>query len=84
MQKGYNITNHSRKNITYDTQNMIYLLPCHQCNVQYVGETTFPFHTRINVHNWAESGCNNAIRHFKMFLSSNVSTHQPMHLSKFK
>ena len=65
-QKNYNI-NHFRGNNTCQRQNVIYLLSCNQCNVQYVSETTtsLSLHTRINVHSRAESGCDNGIKHFK-------------------
>ena len=42
-------------------QNVIYLLSCNQSNVQYVGETTLPLDTRINVYIGAKSRCNNVI-----------------------
>ena len=45
---------------------MTYLLSCNQSNVQYVGETNFPLHTRIKVYSRAKSRCNNVIRHVKV------------------
>ena len=44
---------------------MIYSLPCNQCNVQYVGDTTLPLHKRINLYRRAKSGCEYGIKHFK-------------------
>ena len=35
-------------------------------NVQYIGETTLPLHTRINLYSRAKSGCENVIRHVKV------------------
>ena len=64
-QKNYNITNHSRIKITCHTQNVVYLLSCNQCNVQYASETALPLHKRINLHRRAKSGCENDIKYFK-------------------
>ena len=38
-QKKYTIINYFRENISYHTSNLIYLLKCSICNIQYVGET---------------------------------------------
>ena len=54
-QKSYDITNHSIENIICHTQNVICLLSCNQCNVQYVGEAILPFHKRMNLHLRAKS-----------------------------
>ena len=40
-------------------------LSCNQYNAQYVGETTLPLHTRIDVQSRAESECENVIKDFK-------------------
>ena len=47
------------------SQNLIYLLTCSSCNLQYVGETTQPLHKRINIHRTAKSGCEHMINHYK-------------------
>ena len=65
--KNYNITNYSRENITYHSQNVINLVSCNQCNVQYVCETTLPLHERINLNRRAQSGGNYVINYSKMF-----------------
>ena len=57
--------NETEKKITCKLQNYIYLLTCHHCNVQYVGESILPLHQRINIHRRAKSGCQLFIRHFK-------------------
>ena len=47
------------------TPNVIYLLSCNQCNVQYAGKTTSPLHKRINLNRGATSGCEYVIKYFK-------------------
>ena len=46
----YNVINHTGEVLTCHTQNIIYLLTCLGCGVQYVGETIWPFHKRNNQH----------------------------------
>ena len=64
-QKTYQIINHSRKTISCHTQNLVYLLTCDTCNIQYVGETVLPLHKRINIHRKAKTGCEHMIKHYK-------------------
>ena len=64
-QKNYNILNHSRENVTCHTQHVIYLLSCNQCYVQYIGETTFPLHKRINDHKKGKSGSQYVVKYIK-------------------
>ena len=65
--KQYNIINHTGGNLHCHMQNIIYLLSCEGCNMQYVGETTVPLHKRINIHRTSKSGCTNIITHKKEF-----------------
>ena len=46
----YNVKNHTGEVLTCHCQNVIYLLTCLGCGVQYVGETILPFHKRNNIH----------------------------------
>ena len=46
----YNVINHTGEVLTCHTQNIIYLLTCLGCGLQYVGETIWPFHKRNNQH----------------------------------
>ena len=57
--------NHSQENLNCHSQNLIYLLSCNNCNIQYVGETAIPLHKRINIHRKAKTGCEYVIKHFK-------------------
>ena len=45
------------------SQNVVYLLTCRGCNIQYVGETQQPLHLRINTHRTGKSGCERIIHH---------------------
>ena len=63
--KKYEIINHSTETISCHSQNVIYLLSCTECHIQYVGETTLPLHKRMNIHRKAKTGCENIIKHFK-------------------
>ena len=40
--KEYNVINHTGENLSCKSQNVVYLLTCKSCNIQYVGETTQP------------------------------------------
>ena len=42
--------NHTEEPLSCHSQNIIYLLTCLFCGVQYVGETAYPFHKRNNQH----------------------------------
>ena len=46
----YNVINHTGETLTCHSSNVIYLLTCLYCGVQYVGETILPFHKRNNIH----------------------------------
>ena len=59
------VINHTNENLTCHSQNVIYLLTCLFCNIQYVGETAMPFHQRNNGHRTAKEGCAHEIRHCK-------------------
>ena len=50
----YEVINHTTENLTCHSQNVIYLLTCLFCNIQYVGETAMPFHQRNNGHRTAK------------------------------
>ena len=63
--KTYTSINHSSEAIACDSQNLIYLLSCTNCNVQYVGETTIKLSNRMNIHRTAKTGCKHMINHFK-------------------
>ena len=61
----YKAVNHSNEILNCHSQNIIYLLSCVSCNIQYVGETAMPLHRRMNGHRTAKSGCEHEIRHCK-------------------
>ena len=46
----YSVINHTGEVLTCHTSNIIYLLTCLGCGIQYVGETIWPFHKRNNQH----------------------------------
>ena len=64
-QKTYKIKSHCSENILCCSQNLIYILTCKNCNIQYVGETVLPVNKRINIHRKAKSGCERVIKHFR-------------------
>ena len=57
--------------ITCKSQNLVYLLSCEGCNIQYIGETTIPLNKRMNIHRTSKKGCEHFIEHF----SSECSGH---------
>ena len=59
----FEIINHPLENLDCHSQNLIYLLTCRNCSIQYVGETTIPLHKRINIHRTAKTGCEHIIKH---------------------
>jgi len=63
--KNFITINHTKEQMTCHSQNLVYLLTCCKCNMQYVGETTQPLHKRINLHRTAKTGCQHMIDHFK-------------------
>ena len=46
----FKVINHTEEPLTCHTRNIIYLLTCLCCGIQYVGETGYPFHLRNNQH----------------------------------
>ena len=46
----YQIRNHFPEPLTCFSQNLIYLITCQRCNIQYVGETARPLNLRMNNH----------------------------------
>ena len=63
--KQYKLINETSENLCCNSQNLIYLLSCNKCNMQYVGETTTPLNERINRHRTAKSGCQHVLSHFQ-------------------
>ena len=62
-QKTYPLKNPSGENLNCKSQNVIYLMTCDNCNVQYVGETTTPLNERMNRHKSPSSGCQHVMDH---------------------
>ena len=73
--KKYLLINHTRENINCHTQNIVYLLTCNECNIQYVGETIQPFNERLNGHRTSKVGCQHIINH-KSICASHSYTYQ--------
>ena len=46
----YNVINHTGDILSCKSGNIIYLLTCRGCNIQYVGETMQPVYMRMNGH----------------------------------
>ena len=78
MCKNFVLEKHVRSNVTHrkyeaisyvneslncHSQNLIYLLSCRCCGIQYVGETVKPLHQRVNIHRTSKEGCEHEIRH---------------------
>ena len=62
--KTFTAINHSNNAINCHSQNLVYLISCNKCNLQYIGETTIPLHKRMNIHRTSKSGCQHFITHF--------------------
>jgi len=62
--KLYETINHSNEQISCHSQNLIYLLSCSNCYVQYVGESTIQLNKRMNIHRTAKTGCEHMVKHF--------------------
>ena len=45
-----NETRHINSNLTCDTKNLIYMIQCNRCNLQYIGETKRRLKDRFNEH----------------------------------
>ena len=41
-----------KNNVNCSSRNIIYLITCNKCHIQYVGETSNPLHTRLNAHRY--------------------------------
>ena len=65
--KTYNVVNHTGEDLTCHSQNIIYLLICTTCGIQYVGETAYPMHLRMNQHRKSKYGCEHVIHHSTEF-----------------
>ena len=61
----YEVINHSEDDLTCKSSNLIYLLTCLRCRIQYVGESITPLNIRMNTHRTSKKGCLNIINHFK-------------------
>ena len=61
--KAYNVINHTGEDLTCASTNLVYLLTCEGCGIQYVGETVQPLRARMNQHRTSRSGCTNIINH---------------------
>ena len=44
----YEVINYSNEDLTCKSSNLIYLLSCLKCNMQYVGESITPLNRRMN------------------------------------
>ena len=49
--------------VSCNTQNLVYLLSCNNCNQQYVGETRQQLNKRMNTHRTSKSGCEHIVNH---------------------
>jgi hypothetical protein len=61
--KTYKIVNPTGEDLNCHSQNIIYLLFCSICGIQYVGETAYPMHLRMNQHRTSKCGCEHIIAH---------------------
>ena len=48
--QGVGETRPIKSNLTCDTKNLIYIIQCNRCNLQYIGETKRPLKDRFNEH----------------------------------
>jgi len=74
--KIYKVVNHTGEDLNCHSQNIIYLLSCSSCNIQYVGETAYPMHLRMNQHRTSKCGCEHIIRHATDLCDSHNFTYQ--------
>jgi len=65
--KNYSIVNHNPNPLTCSSENIIYLITCSRCSIQYVGETKQKLSKRMNNHRTAIRGRTNTIltEHFR-------------------
>ena len=61
--KTYKIINPTGEHLNCHSQNVIYLLICSTCGIQYVGETAYPIHLRMNQHRTSKCGCEHIVAH---------------------
>ena len=61
--KIFEVVNHTGENLDCHSQNIVYLLTCNKCNIQYVGETVQQAHNRINGHRTGQVFCVHLIGH---------------------
>ena len=71
----YNAINNEKSMASCNSQNLIYLLTCLNCNQQYVGETTTKLSIRMNTHRTSKSGCEHIINHKKICSGASFSYH---------
>ena len=74
--KEYKVINHTGEDLDCHSQNIIYLLFCSSCNIQYVGETAYPMHLRMNQHRRSKCGCEHVIHHNTEFCKDHNFTYQ--------
>ena len=63
--KKYTVINNTNEMLNCHSQNIIYLITCKGCNIQYVGETVTRLSERMNVHRTSKTGCEHVIEHHK-------------------
>jgi hypothetical protein len=65
--KKHSIINHNHKPLTCSSSNIIYLISCSRCHIQYVGETGQKLNLRMNNHRAAIRGKTNTLltEHFR-------------------
>ena len=68
--KKYTVINNTNEMLNCHSQNIIYLMTCKGCNIQYVGETVTRLSERMNVHRTSTTGCKHVIEHHKSCKSS--------------
>ena len=61
--RSYKVVNHTGEDLSCKSSNIVYLLTCGGCNIQYVGETSQPLHLRLNGHRTFKMGCERRIEH---------------------
>ena len=73
--KTYKVLNHTGEDLNCHSQNIIYLLSCAFCNIQYTGETAYPMHLRMNQHRTSKCGCEHVINHATEFCQKHLFTY---------
>ena len=59
----YKIKNENGENLNCKSQNVVYLMTCNKCNLQYVGETATPLKDRMSRHKSPSSACQHVSYH---------------------